>query len=91
MIFKTGQATEGIDYQAVGSTRVRWKPEDIDPNPNDPPFAVTILNDNVPEETEYFEVFFRVDVNGYPFPGVAQITILDDDIRAGKNLFHRHT
>jgi len=85
-----GEATVGVDYQAVGSTRVRWRPEEVDPNPNDAPFAVTILNDDVPEETEYFEVFFRVDVNGHAFPGIARVTILDDDIRAGKNYSHRY-
>ncbi len=64
---------------AVDRTRLRWTPESVNLNPRDDPFTVTIVDDEVAENTEYFEVFFEVDVNGYPFPGVARVTILDDD------------
>ena len=75
----TGQAVVGSDYTAVDSTKLRFQPNQVDLNPKDPPFTVTILDDESAEPTEYFEVFFTIDVNGYPFPGVARITILDDD------------
>ncbi len=47
-------------------------------------FDVTIINDEVAEETEYFEVHFYVDAQansgGYAFPSsIVRVTILDDD------------
>jgi len=60
----------------VDRTRMVFKPNQIDPTSE---FTVTIEDDDLPEATEYFEVYFTIDVNGYPFPGVARITILDDD------------
>ena len=75
----TGQAVEGTDYRAVGRTRIRWRANAVDPVATDPEFIVPILNDEIPEPNKYFEVFFTVDVNGYPFPGVARVTIIDDD------------
>ena len=51
---------------------------------NDMPFDVTIIDDDVDEGTEYFEVHFFVDNQrnsaGYAFPSsIARVTIFDDD------------
>ena len=51
---------------------------------NDRPFDVTIIDDDVDEGTEYFEVHFFVDSQrnsgGYAFPSsIARVTIFDDD------------
>ena len=51
---------------------------------NDMPFNVMIINDDVDEGTEYFEVHFFVDnqtnSGGYAFPSsIARVTIFDDD------------
>ena len=50
----------------------------------DPPFTVPIVDDDVMEPTEYFEVHFFVDdqpsSGGYAFPSaIARVTIFDDD------------
>lgn len=50
----------------------------------DMPFDVAIIDDDVDEGTEYFEVHFFVDrqsrSGGYAFPSsIARITIFDDD------------
>ena len=73
----------GSDYTAVGRTRIRFKPNDVDPPESDAKFVIQITDDNVAESTEYFEVFFTVDVNGYAFPGVARVTIIDNEAGSG--------
>jgi len=51
-------------------------------------FTVQITDDSVGEADEYFEVFFNVERNGYAFPGVARITIIDDDREPGEGISH---
>ena len=61
--------------------------DSVDPRriPNrDLPFEVPIVNDDVLEPTEYFEVHFDIDrqpnSGGYAFPSaIARVTIFDDD------------
>ena len=47
---------------------------------NDVPFTVTIIDDDIPEPTEYFEVHFEVQSTGYAYPSaIGRVTILDND------------
>ena len=75
----------GFDYNPISNRRIRWSPNEVDPRndtDNDAPFTITIIDDDVEEPTEYFEVFFRVTTTGFAFPdAVARVAILDDDGR----------
>ena len=66
-----GQASVGNDFVARTSQRILFRPDSVDPTVTNP-FDVTIVDDNVPESTEYFEVHFTVDEQrnsgGYAFP-----------------------
>ena len=43
-------------------------------------FTVEILNDDIPEGEEYFEITFTIATTGYAFPNtVVRVTIIDDD------------
>jgi len=78
-----GGALESSDYVPLTGRRIRWAPNAVDPRTttaNDAPFNVMIVNDDIAEPTEYFEVHFTVETTGYAFPdAVARVTILDDD------------
>ncbi len=64
--------------QSTGFVRLRFQRNEVNPRAGDS-FIVNIVDDSINEPNEYFEVYFNVDVNGYPFPGVARVTIVDDD------------
>ena len=83
-----GRAVEGGDFIPITNRRIRWtvRPGDDPVNPrigrNDAPFIVTIVDDNIAEPTEYFEVHYTVETNGIALPdAIARVTILDDDGR----------
>ena len=82
--FAEGGALAGFDYVAVENTRVRWGKNAAEPRigVNDIPFEITIIDDDIEESTEYFEVIFVVDSIGFAFPdAVARITIIDTSDR----------
>ena len=83
IFFPGGLAVAGSDYEEVLQRRVRWKPNKVDPRndtANDAPFIIVIVDDDIEEPTEYFEVYFTVETTGFAFPdSVARVTILDDD------------
>ena len=77
---------EELDYIPITDRRVRWTRAQVDrvnprnDTPNDIPFIITIVNDNIAEPTEYLEVHFTITSNGFAFPrAIARVTILDDD------------
>ena len=82
-----GGAIAGQDYMARDGPRQIFLAGSVDPRRDgnrDPPFTVPIVNDDVAEGTEYFEVHFDVDdqpnSGGYAFPSaIARVTIFDDD------------
>ena len=83
-----GGAVEDGDFMPITSRRIRWtvRPGDDPVNPrigsNDAPFLITIVNDNILEPTEYFEVHYTVESYGIAVPdAIARVTILDDDER----------
>ena len=93
-VFIAGRASAVSDFVHHPSQTIRWKREQVLPatgGANDAPFIIQITNDEVRETTEYFEVAFTVLVNGYPAPGVARITIIDDDGTVRKLLPYVHT
>ena len=85
ILFAEGRALAGPDYVAIERQRVRWSSNAVEPRTgaNDPPFVITIVDDDDEEDIiEYLEVFFTVDTVGFAFPDtVARITILDNDGR----------
>ena len=77
----------------LSNFRNRWQPDQVDPryipNPTrqDPVFAVTIIDDNIPEPPgrEYFEIVLSLNPggngNGFFYPrAVGRVIIIDDDI-----------
>jgi hypothetical protein len=85
--------TVGVDYMAVNNFRIRWQPDQVDPRyiptPTgiDPAFEVIIIDDDIPEPREYFEIDLTRNPtgdnrNGFFFPrAVGRVTIIDDDSR----------
>ena len=56
----------------------------VNSRPKDGNFTITILDDDVIEDTETFEITFVIgsnsDSSGYAYPSnIATVTILDDD------------
>lgn len=84
-IFAAGVALEGSDgdFLAITNRRIRWRPDTVDPRTdtaNDAPFTITIIDDDILEDTEYLEVHFTVETTGFAFPdAIARVTILDND------------
>jgi hypothetical protein len=82
-----GRAGEGTDFIPIIDRRIRWgvRPGFDRVNPrtataNDAPLRISIIDDDVSEPTEYFEVHFVVDSTGFASPdAIARITILDND------------
>ena len=79
-----GGAAAGSDYLALSGVIIRWQANQrlsrFDLGNNDVPFDVTIIDDDIPEPTEYFEVHFEVQSTGYAYPSaIGRVTILDDD------------
>ncbi len=85
--------TVGVDYMPVNNLRIRWRADQVDPRyiptptRNDPVFEVTIIDNNIQELTEYFEIDLTLNPtgnnrNGFFFPrAVGRVTIIDDDNR----------
>ena len=76
----------GSDFEELSNFAIRWtanseQPRYItSPNNANQPFTVTILDDDIPEPTEYFEVHFEVENTGFAFPSaIGRVTILDND------------
>ena len=70
--------------------RIRWQADQVDPryvsNPtnNDPVFEIMIMDDEIPEPIEYFEIDLALNPsgnrNGFFYPrAVGRVTIIDDD------------
>ena len=80
----------GQDYQSLSNFRIRWLRGAVDPrylpNPTnaDPTFEFMIINDDILEPTEYFEIDLIPNPGGngnaffYP-SAVGRVTIIDDD------------
>ena len=85
ILLADGRALAGPDYVPIERQRVRWSSNAVEPRTgaNDPPFEITIADDDDEEDIiEYLEVFFTVDTVGFASPdAVARITILDNDGR----------
>ena len=92
-VFIAGRASAVSDFVHQPSQTIRWKKGKVEPatGGSNAPFIIQITDDEVSETTEYFEVAFTVLVNGYPAPGVARITIIDDDGTVRKLLSYVHT
>ena len=81
----------GSDYVSLSGVRTRWQAGETlsrfelgTGSGNDVAFEVTILDDDIPEPTEYFEVHFEVQSTGIGFPStIGRVTILDDDTGSG--------
>lgn len=81
----------GTDYIAKSDFRIRWFENDVDPRyvqtptNNDPVFEFTIIDDDIRESEEYFEIDLTLNPmgsgrNGVFFPqAVGRVTILDDE------------
>ena len=75
-----GGAKEITDFTPIPERRIRWRRGQVDPRDDEQPFTIDITDDDITEETEYLEVHFRVDNNGYAFPSaIARVYILDND------------
>ena len=76
-------AGAGQDYVAQSNFRIRWLANQVDPRPEDPAFEFTIIDDDIPEAREYFEIDLSVTRNGVFFPpyAVGRVTILDTSDR----------
>ena len=79
-----------MDYMPLSDFQIRWLADQVDPSYTtglDPAFVVTIINDDIPEPREYFEIELTLsptgnDSNGFFYPrAVGRVTIIDDDIR----------
>lgn len=78
-----------MDYIQLSNFRIRWRADQVDPryipHPTapDPAFVITIVDDNVPEPREYFEIDLTLNPsgrNGFFYPrAVGRVTIIDDD------------
>ena len=78
---------------AISEFRIRWQEDQVDPryiptpSSADPVFEVTIIDDDIPEPAEYFELVLTFNEggssrNGIFYPNaVGRVTIVDDDIR----------
>ena len=84
-----GKAKNGSDYLTLSGVRIQWQPGEklsrFDLGTGiptlDTPFDVTIIDDDVPEPIECFEVHFVVQSTGYAYPSaIGRITILDNDL-----------
>ena len=70
----------------IFNRRLRWSPGEtltrvvLGTGGSDQFFIITILDDLIPEQDEYFEVQFEIANTGYAYPNaVGRVTILDDD------------
>ena len=81
-----------MDYMPLSDFQIRWLRDAVDPRyiptptANDPVFQITILDDDIAEPREYFEIDLTLNVvnnrNGFFFPrAVGRVTIIDDDSR----------
>ncbi len=77
-----GSASAGSDYQTTSGT-LTWADGDSSPRT----IAIPIINDSVPELTEWFTVSFSNPGGGLLMPDLpynyVQVTIVDDDASAG--------
>ena len=86
LTFLDGRAMATTDFVPVTGTRLRWRRNEVQPLAGgqfSDAFRVQIVDDDVEESTEYFEVIFTIDSGaGYAFPNiVGRVTILDNDAR----------
>ena len=74
------------DYVTVSDKRFKFNVNSVNPRPKDGDFIIDIINDDIAEATETFEITFIIrsnpDSSGYAYPSnMATVTILDDDGR----------
>ena len=80
------------DYMPLSNFRIRWRTNEVDPrfvtspSANDPALEFVIIDNHIPEQTEYFEIDLIPNPggngNGFFFPSaVGRVTIIDDDSR----------
>ena len=79
------------DYMPLSNFRIRWQVNEVDPkyitspSDRDRTFEFMIIDNDIPEQTEYFEIDLIPDPgggrgNGFIFPSaVGRVTIIDDD------------
>ena len=71
-----GGASDGSDFRGVTNHSMNFAAGAV----SGEEFTVEILNDNIPEGDEYFEITFTIATTGYAFPNtVVRVTIMDDD------------
>ena len=78
-----------MDYQPQSNFRIRWLADQVDPRSGakDPPLELVIIDDDIEEEPEHFEIDLSLNHrgsgrNGFFYPNtVARVTIVDDDAR----------
>ena len=86
-------AVAGYDYVALSDFQIRWLADQVDPRyipvptDRDPVFQISIIDDDIPEDLEYFEIQLTLNDhdentgNGFFYPyAVGRVTIVDDDI-----------
>ena len=80
------------DYMLLSNFRIRWGANEVDPryitspSANDHTLQFMIIDNDIPEQTEYFEIDLIPNPagngNGFFFPSaVGRVTIIDDDSR----------
>ena len=78
-------AIEGSDYRDNVMKQVRFKVNKVTPRtdgPKDTPYVIDIIDDEIEEDTETFEIFMEIVNFGYAYPNpIGTVTILDDDAR----------
>ena len=80
----------GQDYRPLSNFRIRWAADQVYPRYlssatfSDPIFQVSLIDDDIPEDQEYFEIYLILNPggngNGFFYPtAVSRVTIIDDD------------
>ena len=73
----------GVDYKTRSDVRITWRAGEVDYSlrlPTDPPFEFEIMDDDIPEDREFFEIELTITRNALLYPvAVGRVTIIDDD------------